>query len=105
VGVTLIACQRPGVGEAAGFGGTGRAETPFTSARPGVEVSLAVSLEAGTAELTIVDPTGAVRFDKRIDPGSPLNVTLPLAGGPGKWVAVLSYIDARGSRSVEWHEG
>ncbi len=53
-----------------------------------------MSLEMGKAKLAIVDPTGAVRFQRRIDPASPLELTLWLAGGPGKWVAVLSHIDA-----------
>lgn len=102
--VTLVACQRSGSGEAAGFGGTGRTETPFTSTRTGVEVSLAVSLESGTAELTVLDPGGKAQYQRRVDPASPLNVTLRLAGEPGQWVVTLSYVDAHGTRSVEWHE-
>lgn len=102
--VILVACQRSGAGEAAGFGGTGRAETPFTSTGQGVEVTVAVSLEMGTADLTVLDPTGAVRFERRVDPASPLSVTIPFTGPAGQWVAILSYVDAQGSRSVEWHQ-
>jgi hypothetical protein len=105
VAVTLVSCQRSGSGEAAGFGGTGKAETPFTSTGQAVEVSLTVSLEVGTAELKVLDPAGAVRFEKRVDPTTPVNVRLPLTGPPGQWVVVLSYVDAQGSRSVEWHQG
>jgi len=102
--VVVAACQRIGSGEAAGFGGTGRDETPFTSTGQSVEVSLAVSLDVGTAELSVVDPTGDVRFQKRVDPDNPLRVTLPLTGPDGQWAVVLSYVEARGTRSVEWHQ-
>jgi hypothetical protein len=105
VAVSLIGCQRAGSGEAAGFGGTGRAETPFTSTGQRVEVSLAVSVVAGTAELKVLDPTGIVRFERRVDPGNPLRATLPLTGPAGQWMTVLTYVDAQGSRSVEWHQG
>lgn len=103
--LAALGCQRPGAGEAAGFGGTGRTETPFESAQSGVEVSLAVTLEKGTAELTILDPSGVVRFQRWVEPASPVRTTLYLPGGPGRWVAVLTYVDAQGSRSVAWTEG
>jgi hypothetical protein len=101
--VILAACQTVGSGEVAGFGGTGRVETPFESAGQAVEVTLAVTLEIGTAELTVLDPAGAVRFTRRISPAAPLPpTTLQLPGPPGRWAAVLLYEDASGSRSVEW---
>ncbi len=103
--LAALGCQRPGAGEAAGFGGTGSVETPFVSTQSGVEVSLAVTLNTGTAELTILDPSGVVRFQRRVDPASPLQTTLYLPGGPGRWVAALTYVDAEGSRSVAWTEG
>ncbi len=98
----LSACQATGSGEASGFGGTGQAETPFVAAGGGVVVNVSVSLTQGRAELTIFDPSSQVRFETEVEPSSPLVRTLQFAGNPGRWLAVLEYHDAEGTRSVEW---
>ncbi|CAN5615646.1 hypothetical protein BH20CHL7_BH20CHL7_18070 [soil metagenome] len=98
----LSACQAAGSGEASGFGGTGQAETPFVAAGRGVVVNVSVSLRQGRAEITIIDPSSQVRFEAEVDPSSPLVRTLRLEGNPGRWLAVLDYSDAEGTRSVEW---
>jgi hypothetical protein len=104
IAVVLAACQVIGSGEAAGFGGTGSVETPFNATGPQVLVRVAVSLERGTADLRILDSTGVSRYQKEIDPGHPLDVSLPLEGPPGRWVVALAFTDSHGTRLVEWHE-
>ncbi len=99
----LVGCQATGSGEAAGFGGTGKAEVPFEATGATVVVNVAVSLETGTATLTILDPFGLERFKATIDSASPLVQTLRLNAGRGRWLAVVTYTDAKGTRSVDWH--
>lgn len=45
--VLLAGCQSFGSGEAAGFGGTGKAETPFEATGRAVQVKVVVSPQEG----------------------------------------------------------
>ena len=98
----LSACQTTGSGEASAFGGTGQAETPFVATGGRVVVDVSVSLHQGRAELKIIDPSSQVRFEAQVEPSSPLVRTLQFEGHPGRWLAVLEYRDAEGTRSVGW---
>lgn len=100
--LALAACNPVGIGEAAGFGGTGRAEMPFASDGSSVELYVDISLDEGRAEFSVLDPAGAIRYQRQVDSQVSLTTKIQLDGQEGVWLAVLSYSEARGTRSVDW---